>query len=434
MEQSTNKTIILEQIEKVRDLDSETSKPKLHTKPDKTVKKTIIKAPSVSTSLYAILTPYLRTPVTGKSEPRNTLPPPITCTILLYFGILFIVQTLRSELKAGTITPRHKRFVLKFLRNYPPETLNIPGPLVALFESLNPAKPSNTLFATVTPKIYHSAHNLRAGQLINYDRHDVFRLSLPYIPGILGFIQKLITAAPAAIPDFTLPNAFDNTAERTLNGHVFQPNQWNEIERATLLLPGMLYIPETNRDIDTSFNRYGDRLNVPTPIAASNIRYTDEFCFLNQDDSWFGNVSQVMSTYCNYFVGSSTLATCSDVITTAPLAISDYTKGSTPNPEDNPIHTLTRAFHPTGIFELEYQHSTTEVNIAPTAAMIATGTKTNCRTSLPELGLFSELGTNIVTRTGPYWLHTPVHRITTKETTYKVTGAKNGSLRKSNPS
>lgn len=62
-----------EQINKVRDLDSETTKPRLQpTKPEKTVKKTTSSKPnsgSNTPALMLILTPYLRNLLTGKSEP-----------------------------------------------------------------------------------------------------------------------------------------------------------------------------------------------------------------------------------------------------------------------------------------------------------------------------------------------------------------------------
>lgn len=441
------------QIDKVRNLDLETSKPRLTShKPEKTVKKTENPKQVSASTLFAILTPYLRNPGTGKNEPETSSYTPCAYHMYyivhlmddlmrksfyfkrqedawhplisrLYFGILFYIQTLRAELIAGTITPSHKRFLIKFLRDYPPETLSIPGPLVAIFESLNPTKPSTTLYGQVTPSIPKLNGRLTAADLILYEQGNAFHLSLPYIPGILGFIRLLLVAPANAIPDFTLPTTFDNTADRTLNGHIFIANSWNETERATLLQPGLLYPLETNNDIDTSFNRYGNRLRIPTPQANSVITNLSQFCFLHDDNTWFGNILQIMNTYSSYFLGSTTLAECTATTTVAPLIISKFTTGSTPQPNDNPIHTLTHAFPMSGVFNYDYQHETTEINIPPTAAMIAAGTKTNCQTLLRNLGFYSELGHPITTRHGPYWYHYPLHRLSQRETTWKTLGS-----------
>lgn len=99
----------------------------------------------------------------------------------IYFGILFYVQTLRAEHKVGTITSRHRRFLVKFLTDYPPETLTIPGPLVATFESLNASRPSNKLYGTVTPAIYPLIGRLTAEDLILANEGNAFHVAHPYI-------------------------------------------------------------------------------------------------------------------------------------------------------------------------------------------------------------------------------------------------------------
>lgn len=83
----------------------------------------------------------------------------------------------------------------------------------------------------------------------------------------------------------------------------------------------MLNRPETNRDIDLSFNTYGKRLNIPTLAGDTSISYLDEFLGLHRDNTWFGNINQIMSTYASYFVGNTSLADCSLQQTTAPLVI-----------------------------------------------------------------------------------------------------------------
>ncbi|CAG9825781.1 unnamed protein product [Phaedon cochleariae] len=164
------------------------------------------------------------------------------------------------------------------------ETLTIPGPLVVTFESLNVSKPANRLYGQICPAILPDTGRFIAVNLLPIGEGNDFHLSLPYIPGILGFIAQIVQAPANAIPDFTVPGSFDNTVARLLNGHVFQPNGWNELERTTLLQPGMLYAPETNHDIDASFNRYVARLGIPVSNALDNITMFDLFLYRGESD------------------------------------------------------------------------------------------------------------------------------------------------------
>lgn len=144
--------------------------------------------------------------------------------------------------------------------------------------------------------------------MLLYNNGHVGQLTMPYIPGILGFMSKIVTAQPNNIPDFTRTDTFDDTVERTLNGHLFQPRAWTRLERATLLLLGMLYPIETNPEIDTSFNVYGKRLGLPISSGADSIRYLDEFLYLRNNNTWFGKILQIMGTYSTYFKATTSLA------------------------------------------------------------------------------------------------------------------------------
>lgn len=113
----------------------------------------------------------------------------------------------------------------------------------------------------------------------------------------------------------------------------------------------------------------------------------------------------------------------SRLFSSASLIINELTKSSTPHHADNPINALTHAFHPAGVFEPEYIHKTTEIEIAPASMMIAQSTKTNVMVTPPDLGPYSHLGDIQLTRTGPYWEHFPYHRYSSKENTSKSLGS-----------
>lgn len=162
----------------------------------------------------------------------------------------------------------------------------------------------------------HPLNPCHIGTIHRYDvvaqqRRKCWRhLTLPNIPSILGFIGKLDTANPNATPDYTLPDTFDNIFARQLNRHVFVAQDWVETERAFLLIPGLLYNPETNREVDTSFNQYGKRLQPPAPAGNDNLSALSNFLYLHGDNSWLGKIVQIMNTYCSYFANSTTLAQC----------------------------------------------------------------------------------------------------------------------------
>ncbi|CAH1171203.1 unnamed protein product [Phaedon cochleariae] len=450
--------VIETQINNVRDLDSETSRPRIEkSRPLETKGKIEHKPKSKpakeSSSLSTILKPYLRTPLTGNPfQEISTFFPSaynmyyivhIMDDILrkniyfrrqedawhpfisrLYFGIVFYIQTLRAELKSGIISPAHRRFLTKFLRDYPPETLPIPGPLTSTFEALDCSTPPNSLVGLVTPQVPKTLVALRARQLFITDEGHSGLLAVPYIPGILGFINKMLTAANAdQVPDYTVTQGFDDTVERTLNGSIFAPGAWTPVQRTTLLLPGMLYSPETNRDIDATFYNYGKRLNLPVPAAEDLISSLPHFLYLNRDNTWFGKIVQIMGTYSTYFRASSSLAECSAKFTASPLIISEYTKTSAQTAALNPLNTLTHAFPNQGVFTFECSHKTYETSLPPAATMVAQSAKLNVMTQLPNLGNFSLLGHFNVSRHGPYWTRTPYHQTSAKEETWKSIGS-----------
>jgi len=263
---------IVKQIEDTRNLDAETSKPRLQkaktpsdTKTTEDPKKeNANKSKSVppepqKSELQMILLPYLRYPVTGVpiSVISKFVPSAFNMYYIihlmddvirkngyfkrqqdawhpfvsrLYFGIIFIIQTVRAEISAGVASKARKNFYTKFARDYPPDTLPVPGPLATLFECLTHCHPSSSLAATVTPFIPLIVGPARADTLLNGTPATAHQLILPNIPLLLGLTSTVTNAAPAAIPDYSNPATFTNATDRTINGHVFTHEDWTDIE------------------------------------------------------------------------------------------------------------------------------------------------------------------------------------------------------------
>lgn len=102
----------------------------------------------------------------------------------LYFGILFLVQTLRCMDRVNLISRKQKAFLHKFLANYPPHSLPIPGPLISLFKSLTCSDTLSSVFTMVTPWLPEEIGNEnRENLLCANETHALF---LPQVPLILS--------------------------------------------------------------------------------------------------------------------------------------------------------------------------------------------------------------------------------------------------------
>lgn len=428
---------ITDQIIETRNIDAETSKPKLQKpstyKDNKEEKKALLKTkmnkPTPSTSTFQIiLTPYLRYPLEGVTRPvistyvpdahmmyyiihlmdvtlrRNTnfrklhddWYPLIS---RIYFGIIFIIQTLRAENSITKLSIAHRKFLTEFLKDYPPESLPIPGPLVTLFESLTATRPSNSLEGCITPTIPTQIGPANAQALITYDQANTHQLMLPNIPLLVGFANSVINAAAGAIPNYADPaTSFANNVDRTINGHIFNANAWTPTDRSALMVPGQLYPVETDDQMNTHFNIYGKRLTAQMPITT-----VKQFTCMQTSNSWFGNILPIMETYCSFFNGSSTLQQCTTSISAAPLIISEHHSLSAPLDTNNFGH-LTHGFPSDTPLSFEARHCSAEIDLPPAASMLAQASQLNVRTTATdEIGLWNNIGHLNITRFGPYW-------------------------------
>lgn len=447
---------ISEQIDKTRNVDAETEKPRLASdstgeKKKHKTKASMAKPNAPPSESHHILKPFNDTTMSGKRQDKiSTFVPSAymmyyTVHLMddtirknsyfkklqdawhpfvsrIYFGILFYIQTLRAQLSLDTIDFTSRNFLKKFLSDYPPERLPVPGPLVTLFECLAPARPGSTLRTYVTPAIPEKVGPQTANLLIDYSAENAGVLILPNIPMLIGFANLITNAQPNAIPDFTIRDSFNDTVDRSLNGSVFTALNWTQEQRVALLLPGMLHPPETDRAIDTSFNVYGKRLNLPQIVGTTRIRDVPSYLQLNTDNNWFGEILPIMSSYCEFFTDSRSLAECRIPDTSSPLITTEYKKNSVKQ-EPYIIDSLNYAFPNVTCVTLEAMHHTPETNIAPGSAMIAQSSQLNVKVTAENVGLWQHIGQIDYTRFGPYWFVSPEKRYSVSESSYKSKSA-----------
>lgn len=453
-------TKIDEQIDATRNVDAETAKPRLpparpspepstskeEQKPHKSKNKAV-KPTAPTSELHPILLPFMRYPLQGKTRPEVStfIPSPYMMYYIvhlmddvirkntyfrrqqdawhpfvsrLYFGIIFMIQTLRAQVKSSKAPPAHVRFLKKFLLDYPPEQLAVPGPLVTLFESLAAAKPTSSLEGFVTPVLPSVFGPIHARTLIDYNQDNIQQLLLPNIPVLLGFLGTITSAQANAVPDYSQVATFNDTAARTLNGHVFNANNWTPAERAALHTPGLLHLVETDANANINFNLYGRRLSLPIPQQDDNLSSLGKFTYLGTDNTWFGKISPIMSTYCTYFKDSTTLAACSPTNTISPLITAVYAT-TPPPPRENSLATLNHAFPEYAPFTLTAAHTSTEPNLAPASSMLAQAAQLNVQITATNADLWHNVSLIGTTRTGSYWIRSPPLLSSKKESNYK---------------
>lgn len=246
---------------------------------------------------------------------------------------------------------------------------------------------------------------------------------LPAIPALLAFCNKIISSPADGIPDYTLTATFDNSADRNLLGSVYTHPDWTQPQRNTLMLPGMLYLLETDRSTDASFRTYGARLGLPNPTAATDLATIENYLCLSTSNQWFGHLITIMQQYCTYFKGTVTLGQCDDPNNVSPLLRTKYVTPSSPTPETNVYTTLTHAFpeHPPFLFDAS--HYTVERIMQPAACAVAQAAKINV--SIPGINLarWNQIGVLTQTLTGDYWMIRPITSSTKVESTWKTTGS-----------
>lgn len=446
---------IKEAIDKLRDVDKESDKPKKHAPPEPKPTKAPSPKPTPGSSKTDVpksettgtIMPYLRSDMRGISNPRTSTYVPSAYMMYyivhlmdnimrknyyfrrsqdawhplisrIYFGILFIIQTIRAEISCGIASSKKIQFYSRFARDYSPETLFVPGPLVNTFEHLAPSRPEFSLDAFVCPTIPDTIGPATAETVLTYDVNHNYALLLPQLPLLYGFYHTLISALPNAIPHYANANTFANNVDHTINGHIFNAGNWTNTERSALLSPGMLYPTESNNDIDTAAHENGQNLQIPTLVAQTPIATIEQYTQLAHND-WFSEVNQIMTGYSEYFTDSRPLSACTTMSPASGLIITNYVHSNVNANGQLPSATITHAFPQQGNFALDAQHQTYESEIPPATMLLSQSVHLNCTVPAINNGVWADLGTNAFCRTGPYWTEDPIKRRSIVETHYK---------------
>nr|BEQ09755.1 MAG: coat protein [Dicephalospora rufocornea partitivirus 1] len=228
----------------------------------------------------------------------------------VYFGILFIIQTLRAMHFSNSLGSQDQHdFLKRFLDAFPPETLAIPAPLLHIFKSLCCSQPEIPQYGYVTPHYDNKADTQSLSDYPSGDRKMPWYL--PDIAGILSLLQWQKTTGSfkkGFHPDF------NTTSDTTFRGRLFPADRdlWTAAQAWSLLLPGIEHPFESGKKLNEAFfeDRYDD-LDLPTVSGNNLVNTLSRFTFLNGKLTWFSRLRDIAGVAAKYFPGSGSLADCS---------------------------------------------------------------------------------------------------------------------------
>lgn len=323
----------------------------------------------------------------------------------LYCAEIFYIQVLRTMRHARIGSSVTRLYIEQLLKDFPPESLPIPGPLIPILQAIASCSSDNPLYGMICPTIPNDIGTNPASDLLRLEDQQFI---LPNIPVITAFLNTIIHAN-GDIPDYSDPTTFDDSEDHVLLGHNFESEDWQNLERLVLLSPGLNCTMESFPEIDEVLNFRGQELNIPVIQPNDNLSGIERFMLMDQDSTWFKNVIDVMSIYCSFFNESSNLGACSPNGPTSPLVRSRLHNLSSRNADVNVVNTLTHAFPGEYPFQLRYEHRTFETTIPQTYSLMGQLAAVNTSTHYRGLNVYGNFNNEGTGRIGPYWTQTPSH-------------------------
>lgn len=354
----------------------------------------------------------------------------------LYYGILFIIQTLRSMNKVNALSIQQRLFLDQFLDSFPPETLSIAGPLIPFFRALACSRPNDLNLGQVYPYLPQKLGPRSPGNRILKDKAAFL---WPNIPLLIGFINRITSTeaknsanrngASNDVAEYPSPwnplQVLSFTGQTTrspmqpiINGVQWSsdPTTWDDQTAWSLVSQGVSYPIETSDDQNKKFTRFGSNLKIPTIEETDNLNTVQSFCQLH-DLTWFAKLLPVMTLYAKYFKAQGTLADCSPEGGSSTRITIKYEAPK--QKKDKPL--LPKPTTPGddySRFAPVFRSRTTEYGINQFHSMEAHLTQLNVEI-FEEHPYFGKVGTlENDDREGPFWSITPVSHESMRDTGY----------------
>jgi hypothetical protein len=244
---------------------------------------------------------------------RQAIPSFLPTQTRIYYGILFLVQTMRAMNHAGILAFREQQFLSQFLALHPVATLPLAGPIMPVFQALCVSNPQDGLLPRVCPAIPAQLGPAQAQNLFV----DGFSYAIPNVPLLFGlheYIRATVVATganPASANTILTGMGIDapTTAQITINGVVFPigfaaPLTANQ--RWIVASPGPAQPLELTDELLALFKANIRFFRPPVFNGNESIRDFGEFTRVFQGN-WFSTLKRNMAIYCRFIKGSGTL-------------------------------------------------------------------------------------------------------------------------------
>ena len=316
----------------------------------------------------------------------------------MYFAFLMFYQILRAMDHCKLGSTKSKQAFKLLSECFPPESLNIPGPLLPVFQSICASKsPKYVRYGCVGPLLPEIMGPATCRDIIPPTSSCY---GLPNFPLLAGFANRIINADPDNIPNYGDPDLIMDNSHFTVNGYDITAN-WGQDQRTAFLQPGMVYPPQTSSDTIYNFNRHGAELHLPSYGPDDHATHITDFLKL-EDTRWMDYVSPMMADYSTFFKESETLGDCSPFGLSTSLVCSEAKLLTSVGTADNLILCLERAFPGKYPFELAYKTRSVEMEIPLLDQAIARYSGTNLQFDHENLDIWN-INTTNHGREGPYW-------------------------------
>lgn len=320
----------------------------------------------------------------------------------LYFGIIFIVQSLRAGLDTKALDNEQHEFLTRFLSNFPPESLPVPGPLLPLFKTLCSSLPEIQSFGKVYPRTPSIPGPTDRSDFVS---DSTAILVFPQIPAIFALLEDLnskINASPPVYPKKGKHTPVSATAV-TFGHHAFPAAAArSDLEKWALICSGLEYPCEADAKLNEAFAERYDNFDFPQNDADDDLQNYAGFMSMESSLSWFSAVRDVAAAAALYSEGSGTLADCSP----SGIVANQFLVSYSPTLVD--LRPPTQTSDKAALFPLSFRLSTTARSPPALAEALASASQTNVRFPwnhpwAPDIGGPS-------TRLGSFWAIRPIER------------------------
>jgi hypothetical protein len=241
----------------------------------------------------------------------------------LYFGVLFVVQTLRAMNEANRLDSDSFEFLDRFISAHKLESLSVPGPMLPFFKALCVSDSEIPNYGKIVPVL---PFPLGPDQRSNMMVLNPSNYLIPQVPGIMALISSLdatVNGTPPSYPPKRWIPVNGNVAT-SFNGHAYDTAaNWSNDEAWSLDLPFLEYPCEASKKLNEEFSERIADFEFPPIHAHDDLRKVQTFLQMATTMTWFSRVKEVAAAASIYTKGYGSLADCSPSGFSANHAIID---------------------------------------------------------------------------------------------------------------